>query len=138
MAGDGKALVQRWFEDVWNNGRSDLIDQLMAPDCVIHGLGPQTMGPAEFKAFHEAYRGAFPDVTIRIDQSVAEGDLVAVCWTGTGTHRGDTLGFAATGKSVRFHGMTMARIAGNQLVEGWNSFDQMGMLQQLGVTSIPG
>ena len=136
MSAAGKALVHRWFEDVWNNGRSDLIDELMAPHCVIHGLGPEGMGPAEFKSFHQAYRGAFPDVTIRIDQAVAEGDLVAVCWSGTGTHRGNTLGFAATDRQVRFTGMTMARVANNQLVEGWNSFDQLGMLQQLGVVSM--
>ena len=77
MSAAGKALVHRWFEDVWSGGRSDLIDELMAPHCVIHGLGPETMGPAEFKSFYQAYRGAFPDVTIRIDQSVGEGDLVA-------------------------------------------------------------
>jgi steroid delta-isomerase-like uncharacterized protein len=138
MSAAGKALVHRWFEDVWNGGRSDLIDELMAPHCVFHGLGPETMGPVEFKSFYHAYRGAFPDVTIRIEQSVGEENLVAVCWTGSGTHRGDTLGFPATGKSVRFHGMTMARIADNRLVEGWNSFDQLGMLQQLGVAAIPG
>src|SRR5262245_52342114 len=138
MSAAGKALVHRWFEDVWNNGQADVIDQLMAPHCVIHGLGPQTMGPAEFKSFYQAYREAFPDVRIHIDQTVGEDNLVAVCWTGTGTHRGDTLGFPATGRAVRFRGMTLARVADNQLIEGCNSFDQLGMLQQLGVTSIPG
>ena len=137
MSTDGKALLHRWFEEVWNNGRSDLIDELMAPNCVIHGLGPGPMGPADFKSFYEAYRGAFPDVRIHIDQAVAEGDLVAVHWSGTGTHRGSTLGFPATDKRVRFNGMTMGRVANNQLVEGWNSFDQLGMLQQLGVVTMP-
>jgi steroid delta-isomerase-like uncharacterized protein len=133
MAAGGKALVRRWFDEVWNSGRASAIDELMAPHCVIHGLGPAGMSPSDFKMFHAAYRNAFPDVNITIDQVVAEGDLVSACWSGTGTHRGDGLGFPATDKRVRFAGMMMARVADGKLVEGWNSFDQFGMLQQIGV-----
>ncbi len=133
MSADGKALIQRWFEEVWNKGRAAAIDEMMAPQCLVHGLGPDQHGAAAFKLFHTAYRNAFPDITIQIDQAVAEGDMVAVCWSGTGTHRGDGLGFPATGKQARFTGMTMARIANGRFVEGWNNFDQLGMLQQLGV-----
>ena len=64
---------------------------------------------------------------------VAEGDIVAARWSGTGTHRGDGLGIPATHISVKFSGMTFARIQNGKLVEGWNVFDQLGMLQQLGV-----
>jgi predicted ester cyclase len=62
---------------------------------------------------------------------------VAARWSGTGTHRGDGLGFPATGRQVEFHGMTIVRVEQGKLVEGWNVFDQLGMLQQLGVVSLP-
>jgi steroid delta-isomerase-like uncharacterized protein len=137
MSTENKVLVRRWFEEVWNKGRAAAIDELLAGNSVVHGLGPHPQGPAEFKKFHAAYLNAFPDLTIHIDAMVAEGDVVAARWSGKGTHRGDGLGFAATGKLVQFSGMVFVRIQGGKLVEGWNVFDQLGMLQQVGVVSSP-
>jgi steroid delta-isomerase-like uncharacterized protein len=135
MSTENKALVRRWFEEVWNKGRAAAVDEMLASHAAIHGLGDDLQGPAGFKPFHAAYRNAFPDVSLQIDDIVAEGDIVAARWSGTGTHRGDGLGFAATGKHVRFTGMTFVRVQGGKLVEGWNNFDQLGMLQQLGVVN---
>ena len=75
---------------------------------------------------------------IQIEDILAEGDTVATRWAGTGTHQGDGLGFPATGRPVQFKGMTFVRVENGKLVEGWNSFDQLGMLQQLGVVNPPG
>jgi steroid delta-isomerase-like uncharacterized protein len=133
MSAENKALVQRWFDEVWSNGRAAAIDEMLAANAVVHGLGPEMVGPAQFKAFHAAYRDAFPDVTIRVEHMVAEGNFVAARWSGTGTHRGNGLGFAATNKPVRFSGMLFVRVENGRLAEGWNNFDQLGMLQQLGV-----
>jgi steroid delta-isomerase-like uncharacterized protein len=137
MSSENKVLVRRWFEEVWNKGRGAAIDEMLADNAVIHGLGADLHGASGFKPFQSAYRNAFPDVTIRIDDLVAEGDIVAARWSGTGTHRGDGLGFAATGRQVRFNGMLFARVERGKLVEGWNNFDQLGMLQQLGVATLP-
>ena len=138
MSTENKALVRRWFEEVWNQGRASAIDEMLANDCVVHGLGPQDMhGPAAFKAFHSAYRNEFPNVTIEIDDIVAEGDIVAARWSGTGSHRGDGLGFRATGRDVHFTGMIFVRVERGKFIEGWNNFDQLGMFQQLGVVSVP-
>jgi steroid delta-isomerase-like uncharacterized protein len=134
---ENKALVQRWFDEVWTKGSVPSIDALMAPSCKVHGLGENMHGPEGFKAFHAAYRDAFPDVMINVDHMVAEGDIVAARWSGTGTHRGNGLGFSATNRPVRFSGMTFARIQDGKLVEGWNVFDQLGMLQQLGIVNLP-
>ena len=137
MSSENKDFVRRWFEEVWNKGRADAIDEMMASDAMVHGLGPAALrGPAGFKPFHAQYRDAFPDVTIQIDAVVEEGDLVAARWSGVGTHRGAGLGFAATGRTVHFSGMTFARVQGGKLVEGWNVFDQLGMLQQCGVVNL--
>jgi steroid delta-isomerase-like uncharacterized protein len=137
MSIENKTLVQRWFSEVWNEGRADAIDEMLADDAVIHGLGANLQGPAEFKRFHSAYRNAYPDVTIDVDDLVAEGDMVAVRWSAIGTHRGDGLGFPATGRRAQFTGMVFVRIKDGRLVEGWNNFDQLGMLQQLGIVSLP-
>lgn len=133
MFEENKAVVQRWFDEVWNHGSADAVDQLMAPDAMVHGLGEAMVGPQAFKRFHAAYREAFPDVQIEIQDMVAEGDKVAFRWTATATHRGGSLGFAATNRNVRFEGMGIVRVRRGKLIEGWNAFDQLGMLQQLGV-----
>ena|SRR5688572_14961163 len=137
MSTDNKALVHRWFEEVWNKGRAQAIDEMMARGCVIHGLGPDLRGPDGFKPFHASYRDAFPDVTLNVDDIASEGSLVAARWSGTGTHRGNGLGFPQTGRSVNFTGMSFVRIENGKIVEGWNNFDQLGMLQQLGVVNLP-
>ena len=137
MSTQNKALVHKWFEEVWNKGRVETIDELLTDRSVIHGLGEDLRGPSGFKVFHNAYRDAFPDVKIQIERMIAEGDLVAVHWSATATHSGGGLGFAATRRPVTFSGMAIARFEGNKLVEGWNNFDQLGLLQQIGVVTLP-
>ena len=137
MSAENKALARRWFEEVWNNGRVSAIDEMLAPRGVVHGLGPDTRGPEGFKPFHAAYRNAFPDVRITVDEVIAEGDLVAVRWSATGTYRGASLGATASGRAVRFGGMGFIRVQGGSVIEAWNTFDQLGMFQQLGVLNPP-
>jgi steroid delta-isomerase-like uncharacterized protein len=136
MSAENKRLVRRWFEEVWNKGRSETVDELLAPDAVVHGLDGDLTGPAGFKPFQARYRSAFPDLKLTIEDEIAEGDRVAVRWTVTATHRGSTLGFPATGAGVRFTGMVFVRIAKGRIAEGWNNFDMVGMLQQLGKLTI--
>ncbi|HEY6615073.1 MAG TPA: ester cyclase [Vicinamibacterales bacterium] len=120
------------------SGRAASIDEMLASDAVVHGLGPSLRGPSEFKPFQALYRSAFPDIDIQVDDVLAEGDLVAARWSGVGTHRGDGLGFRATSKRAQFKGLVILRVRDGKIVEGWNSFDQLGMLQQLGVVTLPG
>ncbi len=137
MSTENKALVHRWFEEVWNKGREDAIGEMLASHCIVHGLGPDMHGPKEFKQFHSAYRNAFPDITVQIHAIVAEGNIVAARWSGKGTHRGNGLGFRATDNTVHFNGMVFVRVEQGKLVEGWNNFDQLGMLQQIGIVNLP-
>lgn len=138
MSAQNKALVRRWFEQVWNKGRAETIDELLTDRSIVHGLGADLHGPAGFKPFHAAYRDAFPDLALHIEHMVSDDDdLVAVHWSATATHSGGGLGVPATGKPVKFSGMAFIRVEGNKLVEGWNSFDQLGMLQQIGVVTLP-
>jgi steroid delta-isomerase-like uncharacterized protein len=89
-------------------------------------------GPAEFKAFAAGIRGAIPDLHIRVDDLFSAGDRVAVRITMEGTHTDNGLGVPPTGNRVRIQGVIIVRIANGQIVEGWNSYDQLGLLRQIG------
>jgi steroid delta-isomerase-like uncharacterized protein len=135
-ASDNVALVRRWFEEVWNKGREEAIDELFDEEGVAHGLadesGAPLRGASGFKPFFRKFREAFPEIEVVVEDTVSEGDKVAARCTVRGQHRGDTLGFKATNSPVEFTGMTFARISDGKIVEAWNNFDFMSMFQQLG------
>jgi steroid delta-isomerase-like uncharacterized protein len=131
-----KALVRRWFDEVWNKQRPEAIDEMLAPDAIVHGLSddPESplKGPAGFKPFHETFRGAFPDVEVMVEDMVAEGDKVAARCSVRAKHAGDQLGIAASGAPVDFTGIAIVRVRDGKFVEAWNNFDFMRMNRQIG------
>lgn len=133
---DNVSLVRRWFEEVWNRGREEAIDELFAEEGVAHGLtdgtGAALRGPVGFKPFFHRFREAFPEVGVVVEETVSEGDRVAARCTVRGRHRGDSLGFKATDSPVEFTGICIVRIRDGKIVEAWNNFDFMSMFQQLG------
>jgi steroid delta-isomerase-like uncharacterized protein len=132
---DVKTLVHRWFEEVWNQGREESIDELLAKDGRIFGLGEsdaEVRGPYGFKPFFRNLRNSFSDLHIRIEDIIAEGDKAAVRIVMEGTHSGGGLGIAPTGRRVRIAGIVIISSAEGKLVAGWNSWDQLGLLRQLG------
>jgi steroid delta-isomerase-like uncharacterized protein len=136
MSEENKQLVRRWFEQVWNQGRVDAIDEMFAADGLAYGLAEdpnEGMGPSGFRDLHTTFRGAFPDMTIKVDDVIAEGDKVAVRCSVRGRHRGDHLGIAATDTPVDFTGLLIVRICDGKIVEAWNNFDFMRMNKQIGV-----
>jgi predicted ester cyclase len=129
-------LLRRWFDEVWNKGIAATIDELFPADGVIWGVGrPEvaSRGPAEFKAFYAALRGACPDIQITVDHVVQEGDTAFARWTGTMTHTGKGLGIAPTNKKLKLCGMSAIKARDGKIVEGWNVWDQVGMARELGV-----
>ncbi len=134
MSAENIQVVQRWFDEVWNNGNIEAIDELFAADGVAYGLGEagkDVRGAQGFKPFVQRIRGAFPDIHITVNDTISEGDKIAARFSATMTHTGDDLGFPATGKQVTVSGMSFTRIANGQIVEGWNNWDIYGMMQQL-------
>jgi steroid delta-isomerase-like uncharacterized protein len=132
---DVKALVHRWFEEVWNQGREDTIDELLAKDGRIFGLGEndvEVRGPYGFKPFFRNLRTSFPDMKIRIEDTIAEGNKAAVRVVLEGTHSGGGLGIPPSGRRVRIAGIVMVAAADGKLIAGWNSWDQLGLLRQVG------
>jgi predicted ester cyclase len=133
---DAVALIRRWFDEVWNQGNESTIDELFGPDGVIWGVGRPELasrGPAEFKAFYGALRGACPDIHITLEQVVQEGDTAFARWTATMTHTGEGLGIAPTSKKLKLCGMSALKVRDGRIVEGWNVWDQVGMARELGV-----
>jgi len=88
--------------------------------------------------FYGAFISAFPDVYIQVQDQVAEGNKVVTSWVATGTHKGELMGIPATGRSVTVGGIAIDRFEDGKSVEHWEIFDQMGLMQQLGVVPVPG
>ena len=134
-AEENKALARRVIEEMFNNGNLDVADELIAQDYVDHdpAMPEDVHGPEGFKEYVSAYRSAFPDLHIQIEDQIAEGNKVATRWTGTGTHEGELAGIARTGNRVTLPGMEIVRIYEGKLVEGWEGYDSMTMMRQLGV-----
>ena len=136
MSEENKAILRRWFEEVWNEGRGEAIDELFDEDGVAHGLagdgGGELRGPAGYKPFFRRFRDAFPDIEIVVEDIIAEGDRVAARCTVRGRHQSDSLGFAATNQPVEFDGICIVRIRDGKIVEAWNNFDFMAMFVQIG------
>ena len=136
MSEQNKALARRAIEEVFNHGKLEVIGELVARNAVFHDPsvpGGKYEGPEGFKQFTTIYRNAFPDIKLTINDQVAEGDKVVTRWTGTGTHKGELMGIAPTGKYSTVTGMLCQRYENGKLVESWTNFDTLGMLQQLGV-----
>ena len=137
MSEANKALVRRWFEEVWNRGRSDAIDEMLASDGIVHGLSESVedvlRGPEDFRPFHATFRGAFPDIEVDVEEMIAEGDLVAARCVVRGRHTGDNLGVPASNTAVNFTGMVIVRLKDSKIVEAWNNFDFLQMNKQIGL-----
>src|SRR5689334_5556504 len=114
MSAENKALMRRWFEEVWNKGRAETIPEMFAEEGIAHGLSVDPAnslrGPAGFLPFHAQFREAFPNIEVVVEDQLAEDDLVATRCSVRGKHAGDSLGVAATGSPVEFTGITITRI----------------------------
>ena len=128
------ALMRRWFQEVWNEGRVQTIYDLLAED--IHGWGQDLPGveirkPADFVKLYERIHGAFPIQKLTVEDAFGSGDRVVVRWSSVMTHTGDHLGVPASHKTVHITGITIARIENGKIVEGWDNWDQLAMMQQI-------
>ena len=132
---DNKTIARMVFEDVLSQGKWDVSEQIHAPEFVAHA-GKRTESRAEDLESAKGWRSAIPDVVVKIEQLLAEDDLVAVRWTARGTNTGTGNGLPATGKRLEIEGTTIFRIGKGKIVEEWNSIDELGLMRQLGI--VPG
>jgi predicted ester cyclase len=130
-----KALMRRWFEEVWNQGSPEAVCVMMSEVCINHGLSGDPAEPLRgasgFLPFHTQFREAFPNIEVVVEDVIAEGDRVVARCSVRGKHEGDSLGMKATNTMVDFDGIAIARVKDGMFVESWNSFDFARMYRQL-------
>jgi predicted ester cyclase len=124
-----------------NASRPDLLQEFVHVDLRVHpgtpGMAPATEGLDELRMAFERFHATFPDLHITPEEVIAEGDLVALRWTATGTHSGNLAGIAPTGATVRWGGTDVYRFAGGRIAEWWRNDDFVGLLQQVGRNLLP-
>lgn len=134
-AADGVTLARRYFEEAWNLGKVEVLDELLAPEYVNHtpSAGNPPPGPNGLKPIVLAMRRAFPDLHFTIEEVVATPDAVAIRTTMTGTHHGDLFGIAPTHRRVHVMQIQIERVRGGRIVEHWRVTDELTLMRQLGV-----
>jgi predicted ester cyclase len=126
-----RQLGQRWFEQVWNQGQRQAIGEMIAPDAVLHEGGSDSVGPEGFYPFYDRMVAAFSEIHVTVEDTIAENDKLCVRWSFRAKHTGDGLGIAPTQASVNVTGISILRVRGTKLIEGWQNWDMLGLMEQL-------
>ena len=126
---DNKAIVRRFFEEVWNQKNENVIDEVFASTVLFNG---QSITRDAVKQALAGRRTSFPDISVTVDDQVAEGDKVSTRRTWRATHRGPYRGIAPTGKLVTWTQISVVRLSRGRIVEDWAVADELSILQQLG------
>ena len=137
MAQSPHDIAVRWFEEVWNKGRLEAVDELATPDAKCYGF-PQpesVLDREQFKQYVLEFRQSFTHVHLSVDETVAEGYRVAARWTGKMKHTGSGLGFAPTGQIVHVHGMSIFHLRDGLISDGWNALDLGSVVHFLSAVS---
>jgi steroid delta-isomerase-like uncharacterized protein len=138
-AGIHQLLCRSLVEKVFNEGKLDLLEMLLTPDAIDHGLegfDPGQRGPAPVYRFLRAFRFAFPDLRVTVIDQLADGDRVATRWRLEGTHGNRLMGIEASHRFVSIEGIRIDRIDKGRIAETWNQWDVLGMLRQVGALQI--
>lgn len=131
MSEDNKALARRSWEVVDN---PDLIDEIYASDLVWHEPDQDVHGLEEARQFVTMYKTAFPDLNVTVEDVISEGDNAVTRYTIRGTHQGEIEEFGPpTGRQMELQGITIHRIADGKIVEEWERYDNLSLMQQLGL-----
>ena len=136
MTEDARTVFTNLMEEVFNRGNLEVADDLVADDFLNHEA-PESRGPEGFKATAAWLRSAFPDYHAELHETLVDGDLIAARLQVSGTHKGDFMGVAPTGRSFSVQHMHMYRVRDGKLVEHWACRDDLGQLGQLGLFPSP-
>ncbi len=137
---ENRAAARRFYEEIINEGNIDLIEELFASEHVLHdpAMPEEVRGLEGMKQYASMYLSTYPDLNVVIEDQIAEGDKVVTRYTARGTHQGEIMGIEPTGRRVEVAGIQIQRFdEGGKIVEDWNYYDALGMLQQLGAMEPP-
>ena len=130
MSEENKDLVRR----SWATDNPDDLDETYTPDAVWHLPEQEIHGVEEMKQYVTTYITAFPDLSVTVEDEIAEGEKVVERFTLRGTHQGETEEFGPpTGRQIELKGMTISRIEGGKIVEEWQAYANSSMMDQLGL-----
>ena len=133
MSEGNKALARRRWEIIGQRD-PEALEEVFATDALLHEPDQDLNGVGEAKQFLSLYLAAFPDMSTTVEDVMAEGDRAVTRYTIRGTHRGETEEFGPpTGKQMELEGITIHRIEGGKIVEEWERYDNLGVMQQLGL-----
>lgn len=128
-----KVLARRFIEEILGKGNFDLLPELTTPEYIDHSL-PSGVTPLQSLA---GFRAGFPDTRVSVESLVGEGEMVVVRWVLQATHTGNFFGIPPTGLPVTMGGISMYRIQDGKMVEGWVEYDQLNLMQQIGMALQP-
>jgi steroid delta-isomerase-like uncharacterized protein len=133
MSEENKALARRSWESV---DAPDTLGEVYTSDVVWHMPDQEVRSIEEAKQFIDMFKTAFPDIQATVEDVVAEGDKVVTRVMIRGTHQGEVEEFGPpTGRRVEIEGITIHRIEDGKIAEEWNSYDNLSMMQQLGLAA---
>ena len=130
---ENKEIMRRQTEEIRNEGKMDVADDLFHPQAIAPYAPELPPGPAGCKAVATMFRDALPDFHITIEDMIADGDMVCTRLRQTGTHNGELFNIPATGKSVDFEEICLVRVAGGRIITTWSETDMASLMGQLGV-----
>jgi len=135
MSTQENKTIARRFIQIWGKGNLDIIDELAAPSLSVqYPAMPQVIrGSKTFRKVMENFRSAFPDSDLHIEEEIAEDDKVVIRWGFSGTHQGSLLGIPATGKKVKWTGITIYQIVDGKVMEERGEEDFLGFFRQIGL-----
>ena len=138
MSAENEALARRFFEEFCDGRRLEIAEEILAPDHVYHDpqSPPSPPGPEGMKEIVRLYQEAV-EGHWEVHEVAATDDRAMVRWTGHGTHSGEIMGLAPTGRSLKVDALTLLRIEDGRIAENWTTWDTLGMLQQLGAVPAP-
>ena len=134
---DAKETLKRMFEEIINQGRLEVADELFADDFVDHGPMGDVNGREAFKGLVAQWRAAVPDVHCTVENVIVDGDDAAWLVRTTGTHTGDGLGFPATGKHIETVSANIGHFRDGRAAEHWSEQGMLPMLMQIGIMPAP-
>ena len=134
-----KAVLNRFWTEVWDGNNLDVVDEIFHSEFVDHGLAPglHKQGPEGAKEAVSQFRQGIPELYLECTMMIAEGDKVLSVWKAGGDHTGPLISargsIPPTGKHATVWGMTLNQLVDGKIIAAWDSFDMLGMLQQLGL-----
>lgn len=137
--GDHEAVIERYYEELFNEGDLDVADEILASEIAYHGprsFSPQNLHkPEHVKAFVKRYHAAFPDINYHVEEIFGDGEKVAVRWVAEGTHTEELFGIEGTGEKFNDEGLNVFHFEDGKITEVWSYWDTLGMVRELGLVA---